>query len=280
MRTILVDDEPWMLTQFRKECSSIRDIELVGHFISGEEALEFAKANRVDFALLDIQLPGMNGIELASELRKLYPGVIIVFVSAYQEYLKDFIDLKADYYVLKPYNKRDVEDVMERVRLLSARLDRRVTIRTFGEFEVFAEGEPVHIASRKARELLAVLVDRRGASVDSRTAFSILWEDKFYSDESASGYRHVVARLERALDAYGIGDILIRNGKDCALAADRVDCDLYRFLDGDAEAIRSFGNRYMDPYSWGEERLVTLIRMADEYRERSGAASGLGTEKR
>lgn len=266
MKTILVDDEPWMLAQFKNECSSIRDIELVGHFISGEAALDFARENRVDFALLDIQLPGMSGIELASELKKLYPGVIIVFVSAYQEYLRDFIDLKADYYVLKPYNKRDVEDVMERVKLLSARLEKRVVIRTFGEFEVFSEGVPVHISSRKAKELLAVLTDRRGASIDSRSAFSILWEDRAYSDENASGYRHVVSRLEKALAEYGISDILIRKGKDIALDTEKVDCDLYRFLEGDPEAVRSFDGRYMDAYSWGEERLASLIRMAEEYR--------------
>lgn len=270
MRTILVDDEPWMLVQFNNECSRIKDIELVGHFTTGEDALAFAKESRVDFALLDIQLPGMSGIELAGELRKLYPGVIIVFVSAYSEYLKDFIDMKADYYVLKPYNKKDVEDIIERVRLLSARLDRKVTIRTFGDFEIFLNGVPVHITGKKAKELLAILVDKRGTAIDNRTASSMLWEDKEYTRASSSGYRKVLARLEKSLAESGIADILIHNGRECSLDTEKVDCDYYRFLTGDEEARRSFDGRYMPPYSWAEETAANLARLVLGHKETQG----------
>ena len=85
MKTIFVDDELWMLMQFKTECSDIPDIELVGEFTSAEEALEYARENPVEFALLDIEMPKMNGVELAKELRKINEDVIIVFVSALQE---------------------------------------------------------------------------------------------------------------------------------------------------------------------------------------------------
>ena len=54
MKTILVDDEYWALESFEQECSEEQGIEIVGKFMSSEEALAYAKENPVEFALLDI----------------------------------------------------------------------------------------------------------------------------------------------------------------------------------------------------------------------------------
>ena len=175
MKTILVDDEYWALESFEQELSGEEEIEIVGKFMSGEDALDYAKGSPVEFALLDIQLSGMNGIELAKELRKLYPEVIIVFVTAYKEYLSDFIDMKADYYVLKPYTRKDVMDVLERAKLLSGRLRKRVYIRTFGDFEVFLDGKPLEFPGARIRELFALIVDKRGGILTSQEEWQQPW---------------------------------------------------------------------------------------------------------
>ena len=65
MKTILVDDEPWAMEEFREECAGMPEIELCGEFLFAEDALAYAKENLVEFALLDIEMNGMNGIELA-----------------------------------------------------------------------------------------------------------------------------------------------------------------------------------------------------------------------
>ena len=132
MKTILVDDEPWAMKQFERECSSIRSIELVGVFDDSLKALDYAKQHAVEFALLDIEMPDMNGIELSKHLKELHPGIIIVFVTAHEEYFSDFLNVQADYYVMKPYTKKDVESVIERAKLLSARFKKRIYMRTFG----------------------------------------------------------------------------------------------------------------------------------------------------
>ena len=64
MKTIFVDDELWMLMQFKTECSDIPDIELVGEFTSAEEALEYARKNPVEFALLDIEMPNLEDLRI------------------------------------------------------------------------------------------------------------------------------------------------------------------------------------------------------------------------
>ena len=68
IKTILVDDELWAMDKFEIEAAAIPDIEIVGKFDRSDEALRFAEKNRVDFALLDVEMPGMNGLELGLSL--------------------------------------------------------------------------------------------------------------------------------------------------------------------------------------------------------------------
>ena len=262
MKTILVDDEYWALESFEEECSEEDEVEIVGKFMSAEDALAFAKDNLVEFALIDIQLSGMNGVDLAKKLREIYPEVIIVFVTAHKEYLADFIDMKADYYVLKPYTKQDFMDVFERAKLLSGRFRKKVRIRCFGEFDVFVNGEILAFTSSRAKELLALIVDKKGGVLGSREAFAKMWEGVPYNNQSSSSYRKVLHRLCRFLDEKGIGDILLESNHGRALNINKVDCDLIDFYRGDKNAIETFGGRYMAPYSWGEETLGELYRIS------------------
>ena len=261
MRTILVDDEPWMLEEFRQECDQLPDLEMDGMFTSAKNALEHAKKNRVDFALLDIEMPGMNGIELAAELRKLYPEMIAIFVTAYPEYVRQMLAVKGDYIVIKPYSKEDIVDAIARARLLSHRLRKKAFIRTFGDFELFIDDIPVHFTSKKAKELLALLTDKRGSFISARTALPVLWEGAPYDDPHASYYRKALGSLERTLEENGAEDLLIHRGREVALNPDKVDCDLFLALAGDSEALNAFGGIYLNQYSWGEESLGYLNKV-------------------
>ncbi|MBR2781307.1 MAG: response regulator [Eubacteriaceae bacterium] len=261
MKTIIVDDEPWMLEQFRQECDELEDIEMDGMFTSAADALEHARTNRVDFALLDVEMPGMTGIELSEKLRELYPEMIIIFVTAYPEYVREMLAVRGDYIVIKPYSREQVTDAISRARLLSHRLRKRVFIRTFGDFELFVDDIPVHFSTKKAKELIALLTDVNGAFVDARKAFPLLWEGVPCDDAHMSYYRKALASLEKVLEEYGVGDILIHKGREVALCRDKVDCDLYIALEGDMEGITSFDGSYMSQYSWGEVTLGYLERL-------------------
>ena len=116
MRTIIVDDELWAIKQLQSELQKNENVEIAGVFQDPLDAYEYAKENRVDFALLDVKMHGIDGIELGRRMRELYPDVIIVYISSYPEYFSDaYRNVRADYYMLKPYRKEDIEDVMDRV---------------------------------------------------------------------------------------------------------------------------------------------------------------------
>ena len=262
LKTILVDDELWMLQQFREECSGLSEIEIVGEFSFAQDALDYAQDNPVEFALLDIEMPGMNGIELAKELRKLYPEMIVVFVTGHLEYLSDFIDMKADYYVLKPYGKEEVRDVLERARLYAARLKKRVVITTFGPFTVFVDDKPLHFSSSKAKELFALLVQKQGAVLTPQEALDCIWEGREYDKGDTSVYRVTLTRLRDILSDAGIGDILQSTPRGRYLDVRKYSCDLNDFINGDEEARRRFNGQYLPEYSWGESTLAQLIRIS------------------
>lgn len=259
MKTILVDDELLSMQQFEIECAGMREFEIVGKFERPTDALEFAQENRVDFALLDVEMPEMDGLDLGKRLREIHPEIVIVYVSAYNKYYLDALKQRADYYVLKPYSKEDVVDVLKRAKLLSSRQEKPIFIRAFGYFDVFVNGKPIFFTSNKAKELLALLVNKKGGVLTTEEAFSMLWEDKLYDDTNLSLYRKVAQRLRDNLVEAGIGDMLLVNKNGRSLNLDLFDCDYYMYLNGDNSPKAQFRNEYMSNYSWGEVTLASLL---------------------
>lgn len=137
---------------------------------------------------------------------------------------------------------------------------RRASARTFGEFDLFADGEAVSFPRSKAKELLAYLIDRQGGRITRAAAAAVLWEDSLYDRSLQKQLDVIVRSLRAALEKAGVGDVFeIRNGMMRVLP-ERLDCDLYRFLSGDAETIRSYRGEYMNAYSWADLTEAFLTR--------------------
>ena len=261
MKTILVDDEIWSMKAFKNECESNDLFDIVGIFINSEDALEFARCNDVEFALLDIEMPGMNGIELSQKLREINPEMVVIFVTAYSKYALDALHKKADYFITKPYSAEDVVDALERARLLSQRQKKRIVLRTFGKFDVFSDSRAVSFPSKKAKELLALLVDRNGGIVTNQEALFTVWDDEGYSDDRMSLCRKAYEKLFSILERNGISNLVIKTENGKAINKEICDCDYFRFLDGDKKAIDEFSDIYLEEFSWGEETLAKLYQM-------------------
>lgn len=134
----------------------------------------------------------------------------------------------------------------------------RVYIRTFGYFEVFVEGEAIPFKSEKAKELLAVLVDRRGGFVSSAEVISRLWEDEAANKTTYSRCRKVALRLKEELEEHGISDIMVTAEGKRRIDESKVRCDLYDYLSGKPEFNELYRGSYMANYSWGETTTAEL----------------------
>ena len=102
MRMICVDDEPLAVEDTIAMCREMSpDISIKG-FTNAEKALEWLHSNPVDAALLDIDMPKVNGITLAAKIKQILPDVIILFLTAYKQFAFDAFAVHPNGYLLKP----------------------------------------------------------------------------------------------------------------------------------------------------------------------------------
>lgn len=265
MTAIIVDSDVGALEDFEKKAGKISGVEIVGKFRSPKAALSYVGNNTVDLAVLDTELPEMDGISLGKELRNICPDIVLIYVTEHEEHAFNAFQLDACAYIPKPAGEKELEKAMTKAEKLIGRKsvsvgEHKVFIQTFGRFEVFVDGIPVAFNSNKAKELLALLVDRKGGIVNTEEILTYLWEDKPDTDSSRSLCRKTIQRLHNNLQRYGVDYIIIRHSRGRSLDKSKVTCDYYDYLAGKESVYRSFFGEYMINYSWAEETLSRLLK--------------------
>lgn len=248
-----IDDEPNMLYLLHDAISEAMPEAEIRDFRLGSEAVAQIENDsaRPDVVFSDIRMPGLTGLELAARMKKLSPETKMVFVTGYDDYAVDAYRLHVRGYIPKPVEAGRVREELEALFPgLSA--GKRLKVRCFGSFEVFCDKQPLQFARARSRELFAFLVDRRGAFCTAEEAVTALWEEIDDMAKAKHRLRNLVSDMNAAFAAVGMDDVLIRRRNQCAVNMDRLDCDYYRMLDGDAEAAKAFHGEYMEQYSWAE----------------------------
>lgn len=254
MNILAVDDEPLMLHVLTELLQNIfPEPNRVWSFDEVEDVFEAEELWRdpPQYAFLDIKLRGMLGIDLAKRVKERSPATRILFCTAYSDYAMEAFKVHAVGYLLKPLNEQKLRDAIKQVEQMLAQPPQptaRLRVQTFGHFEAFANGRPLAWEREKARELLAFLVDRRGASVSNAEIALVLWED----DSKTRNVPTILSSLRKTLHDAGAGDVLIHSRNRTAVDTSKFDCDLYDYLAGDVQAINAYKGEYMSNYSWGE----------------------------
>jgi two-component system response regulator AlgR len=102
MRTLIVDDEPPARERLRHLLAEMDEVAVVGEAANGREALELCARLDPDVVLLDIRMPGMDGIEAARHLNALSEPPAVIFTTAHDEYALEAFEAQAVGYLLKP----------------------------------------------------------------------------------------------------------------------------------------------------------------------------------
>lgn len=257
MNVIYVDDEPMQIKNFCLTTEGMKRIDSLETFENGQDALEWAKEHTVDVAFLDIEMPVINGIELAKKLKEINQNSRIIFVTAYGQYALDAFGVDAIGYLLKPYTGEDVEKELTKAYYVRDIPKTQIQIKTMPNLQIWVDGNPLILGQTKQVELLAYFIDRGEEGVSKLDAMETLWMG--YSTESV--YWTTMSRLKSMLDEAGISNLIVSKGQAKYINTGIVDCDLYRMLSGDESAINDYNGKYLEEYVWAAERKKQLDRI-------------------
>ncbi len=246
MRILLVDDEELQLLRLVNTVKSVLKDEELLSFSNPDKALEEAKKNRIDLAFLDIEMPHLNGIQLAKKLKAINPQTKVIFVTAYDNYALDAFKVHASGYVTKPVNVDKIKKELEQLEgLVELKPTKKIQIKCFGNFEIFYQGEPVKFAYQKSKEVVAYLVDREGSMVNVNELNAVLWEE-----DHKSYLRNLIADIKNSFNAINCGDVFIKRHNECAIDINKVDCDAFEYKKDNPDAVRMYRGEYMIQYPW------------------------------
>lgn len=256
MRAIAVDDEPLMLHALSKAIKASPDITFVEEFTSCDETLKWVENNPVEVAFLDIQMRGMGGLALAERIMDINPDCKIVFCTGYNQYAVSAIKLRVSGYLMKPVSSKDVQEEIDNIKRVRNK-EKPLTVKCFGNFEVYVNGERVAFKRTKTKELFAFLVDRKGAGVSAREISARLWPENGDDSKIQNYLRQLFLDLRKNLKTAGMEDVVMQNNYSYSIDIDKLDCDYYEFL---KKGKPEFQGEYMTQYSWAEETCGLLWR--------------------
>lgn len=256
MLIFALDDEPKMLTLLHMAIAEAAPEAEIMDFTYDEQLYEAIteRGKKPDAVFLDIEMPGRNGLEVAVKVKELVPDAGIIFVTGYSHYALYAFRIHANGYILKPADPQKIRTELDHLAEQSKEkpAQDKLQVRCFGWFDVFWKGEPLMFRRKLEKELLAYLVDRNGAACTSEEVIAALWEDETDMAAASNRLRTVLSDLRKTLRDIGMEEVLIRERRQVAIRRSMIDCDYYRMLDGDVDALNSFNGEYMKQYSWAE----------------------------
>lgn len=225
LRAITIDDEEPNHILLKRAIEQNGHLEVVGQYTHPQLALEQIQAIKPDVAFVDIEMPDMNGLELAERMLALDGHIQIVFVTAYSQYAIEAFKVNALDYILKPIDPQEMSRVVRKIlhyRSLQkpeptsgAQASRpKAKILCLGEFEVYGHRsvQNVQWMTAKVEELFAYLVIHAGKPVDKWKLCDLLWPS--LDPEKASTNLHTsVYRLKKTIASEEV-PIQIKSGKN------------------------------------------------------------------
>ena len=154
LRVIIVDDDPIIIRRLKKLLEETNEVVVVNEYQTGQEYINSINKKPHDFAVLDIDLPDLNGIELAKKIHKFRPDFPIIFLTGHVDYALESYEVEATDYLLKPIDPSRIHIALEKVK---KRLD--ITDTTLSRIESWLLG-PGKIAIKVEANLLFLEIDQ------------------------------------------------------------------------------------------------------------------------
>ncbi len=263
MRILMADRSADDLRQLREIVAEWSPDAEIMCFDNSPAALAAARTAEIDTAFLEVIMPELSGLDLGTYLKELYPMINIIYLAERRRYGFDAMGQHASGYILKPITKEQVKWELDDLRHPEEeKRHKRVYAQTFGNFELFVDGKTVAFKYNRTKEVLAVLVNNRGAQTTNGEIIACLWEDDGDPEKKASYLGNLRQDLQNTLKRLKISDIIVKQRGSMAIAADKIECDLFDWLEKKKDSKYSYIGDYMNQYSWPEYVHAELDEMS------------------
>jgi two-component system, LytTR family, response regulator len=219
MKAILVDDERLALKKMEKllqeQAGAGINLELIGAFQDPYSAIEAAEREMPHLAFLDIEMPEINGFELAERLLQVHPHLQIIFVTAYQEYAVKAFEVNAIDYLLKPVHHGRLAMTLKRVIESSSKTvvnnseasqksqSKLCCLQSLHYYDQSGVQQYFPWKTLKAPELFAYLVHYRDKTVSKQLLIDLLWPE--YDTERATTQLHTaIYQIRKIIKTAGL----------------------------------------------------------------------------
>lgn len=277
MKVLLVDDERLALNHLEKRLLKIGQVEVVGKLIDPRMAFKHIEEEQVDVVFLDIQMPEMNGIELAEQLASMKPELNIVFVTAYDHFAVKAFELNALDYVVKPVSMDRLSKTIQRIQSLLGKkkeeqvaADRPIRLNLFKSVVVEStdgQMQTIQWRTAKAQELFLYILQHRGQLVRKSILIEMLWPE-FEPAKAYSQLYTTVYHIRKTLSAFGNRFHIANNLEGYVLHINDVSLDIDKWeqfvaactaispnnIDSYKEHMKLYEGDYLDTYDywWAE----------------------------
>lgn len=237
LTAMLVDDEYYALEGLKTDLEELENVKVLGSYDNGHAALENISVLNPDVVFLDIDMPGMNGLELFDKLLEICPQTSIVFVTAYNQYAIKAFELNAVDYILKPVQPERLQKTLARLQKnIAVPEEKQLSIRCFGRLSIQINRieEDIPWRTKKAEELFAYLLCAKGQFVAKEKLAEILWPE-LDSEKSKANFYFSYHYLKKQSEQLGIQLPLESARNKIRLNTDCIELDITAFEKGTSD---------------------------------------------
>ena len=281
IRAILVDDEKMSLELLERKLLEVGGVEVIKTFTNAKSLINELAELDFQVAFLDIEMPGLTGLDLAEIIQDWNNRIHIVFVTAFNDYAVQAFELDSIDYLLKPVSTKRLGKTIARIQSsfqshqvnsITKTKNSSLRIICFSEFAVFYSGEPIRWKTAKVKELFAFFITNLHTYMNRDIIINSLWPDLDY--HKAKILLHTtISHLRKTLNSLGFNEALKFSNQSYMLEMDNFYWDVMEVeqsihklddiahnLEEIEHAIQLYTGMYMERngYEWAEKKRQSI----------------------
>lgn len=154
LRIVIAEDDINFKKELIKILSTIEDVSVEYSTGDGNDALEALIKIKPDAAILDIGLPGISGIAVAKKIREYMPFLEIIFITSFEEYIKDAVKLYASDYIEKPLDEKRLRETLDRIKKKLLEVENVIPFKTEDGVKLINPKEIYCVQSSKKKSIV------------------------------------------------------------------------------------------------------------------------------